>query len=405
MNKTFKKIKNNVKRNWRKYLEIVTDVSDIMVHLGRNPTKSGMASIGLKLVNSYSKYTSDTHAPTFYNPFTSKEWVYINLGACSKPIVDILIEKYKSNFKTICQNEDGRKYCLIDIDPIAIGFYMSADYASGFHVLREQYDKTLNLIGKCFWEHYSVKNLTIVGQYDERNESYIADIYQEENKVLSSKESDKIYDRINKFLNCDLNRSIMLFGPPGTGKSVAINYIVNKLNLKTIKISCSDEYFYEHQQIICNIIDTLEPEAFIIDDFDRIMRPEKLLTELEKINDSIKLFLVSVNNTNRFDDAVIRPGRFDDIIDFYHLGDEVYEKLIGDDIDQESKLRLKKLPVAYIYDFHKRKKALGIEVAIDEIKQLESRAQRFDHLSVETEEVEEAEAYDDDDYDEEEYHT
>ena len=111
----------------------------------------------------------------------------------------------------------------------------------------------------------------------------------------------------------------MISGPTGTGKTTFCLELSKKITGKIVKLD-SKVFTDLSTQDIRGIIEGLDCDFIIVDDIDRIMYGD--LSGFFYMLESIKSYanaptlLATVNNIRKLDQAVLRPGRFDDIIDF-----------------------------------------------------------------------------------------
>lgn len=133
-------------------------------------------------------------------------------------------------------------------------------------------------------------------------------------------------------------RGLLLFGPPGTGKSQTVSYLVSQLRKRTTlylngsNASLMDETF--------ELARRLQPSTIVIDDFDLIAKnrtnhyaPEQLnqlLNQIDKIPDSDDvLLLVTTNNPEHVEPALSnRPGRIDFAVEIPLPDDECRKQLM-----------------------------------------------------------------------------
>jgi len=366
-------------KSFKKYLSIATDTADILATIAaRRPTILGVVSVGLKLINSYETVTEKDSSDS--NFFIESGWKPLNIGEFKKFVYSVLISSMKPQIID-GKNEDSNSHMIFDLgENVKIGFVQdSQDVLKGPYVEKiDDQQKILAKIGRLSWEFLGTKNACVhvaKGSYDDYGRediSFVADDL--ESNVFSSEVALGILSETELFLDKNFNRSIMFHGDPGTGKTSAMKFIAKKMGKFSLRISVTDLSSYS--DALVNAVAILQPTILMIDDFDRAYKHEQMLTELEKFNQTIKLFMVSVNDSSDMPGAVIRPGRFDDIIEFTKLDDAILESLIGPDVEDSVKKRLKELPIAYIAEFHKRREVLGVERAIEGVEELEKRMKR-----------------------------
>lgn len=171
--------------------------------------------------------------------------------------------------------------------------------------------------------------------------------------IKTSGRSKNMIAYVKKFIDAGLNRSIMFYGAPGTGKSLLSQSIMNALNYKTLIFSAS--YDINKMTTLDNIVELFGIEALIIDDFDQLNSTNSLLDMLEMLNRKLKLVIGIANSLEPFHPAILRPGRFDEV----ELVDELDEEYISEVLGKLSKTYLplvKHWPIAYINELIKRSK-------------------------------------------------
>jgi len=188
---------------------------------------------------------------------------------------------------------------------------------------------------------------------------------------LPSQTADAIYAKTKLFTDAGHTRSVLLYGESGVGKSHIMRYVAQKAGGFSLRVKARQ---LQHLQDISRAIMLLKPSAVLIDDLDRLEDPDQILSEIEEIKGSAKLFLCSVNRINRLDPAVLRANRFDELIEVASLDDAVLNALIGEDVPEPIAQQLRALPVVWVDEFHKRRAILGDAQAIADVQDLQRRA-------------------------------
>lgn len=184
--------------------------------------------------------------------------------------------------------------------------------------------------------------------------------------------------RIEQFFIANKSWNYLLIGNPGTGKSCAVKFIAKKMNLKTLRVKISSFITYGNAVYFDfssfeTIVKIAKPDLIIIDDIDRISNQDSLLHTIEFVKNYSKTVIATANLRNKINSALMRVGRFDDVLDISEMEENVVRSIVGEDEEQENINKFKKWPIAYVINYADRKKILGKEPAQKEIELLEKR--------------------------------
>lgn len=131
---------------------------------------------------------------------------------------------------------------------------------------------------------------------------------------------------------------VLLHGPPGTGKTLIAKAVANKTNASFIRLSGSDlarKFIGEGAQLVRDLFKAAreeEPCVVFIDEIDAIASKRvdsktsgdaevqrtlmQLLNELDGFEDRGEVSIIAATNrVDMLDDAILRPGRFDRLIE------------------------------------------------------------------------------------------
>ncbi|MFC6732129.1 MULTISPECIES: proteasome-activating nucleotidase [unclassified Haladaptatus] len=158
---------------------------------------------------------------------------------------------------------------------------------------------------------------------------------------------------------------VLLYGPPGTGKTLLAKAVANQTNATFIKMAGSElvhKFIGEGAKLVRDLFQVArdhEPAVIFIDEIDAIASKRtdsktsgdaevqrtmmQLLSEMDGFEERGEIRIIAA--TNRFDmldRAILRPGRFDRLIEVPKPGQEGREKIfeihtrkmnVDDDVD------------------------------------------------------------------------
>jgi hypothetical protein len=240
------------------------------------------------------------------------------------------------------------------------------------HVPQGRRAEALTMLTERFWARQPGRHVAMGGAELEADGSFNDD-HQVTTEIRS------LIDRCARFLDRGVTRSMLLVGLPGAGKSTAIRATVAALRLTSLRLSAGNlktarsNYGQEGGLVnLTGIVQMARPDVLIVDDVDHMMLDAFTLSFFENVRAHCRLVLTSCNSTRSLLGAALRPGRFDDIVEFATVDPTLIARLShGDPAVAE---RLAKLPVAYAHSFYDVARVLGVEQATVELDELEERA-------------------------------
>lgn len=391
--KNGKKWKVKLKSKWRDFLghanSTTSQVADIMLSLRslRNNPKPGdylaaAMKVGGVALNNFVEFEDPPVIDPLAEYLEAMNHEYWDLSAesfCGSTIMEVIKRELATNIKTVFSQEDksGNTYQIFSVNLDgnelfwADGANMDID---GPWVRSDKIDEIYKSIGNFIWKRIGSNHCQAVEDKD-GNYSFVDDILAE--KTLPSKYADEAVVRINKYLKHPevgptITRALLFFGRPGTGKSTCVRAIAQGLDMRSLRLP----FYAIDEDVSTSLIPSLKilrPEVVIIDDVDRSRDQELLLEQLEMFRQHVRVVLATANYPEQIDNAILRPGRFDEAIQLEKLDAEIIATMIGEDVPIEYREKLGEMPIAYLNEFSLCRKVLGDKEAFARVEDLHAR--------------------------------
>lgn len=364
-------------------MKIGSEAADVLVHL-QSPTTIGMTAVGLRVVDSVRKARAKSKIrEREQTPRFGEGWRRLYTMDFTEQLYGALTEKYviKKDDEALYDNEIDVEcdaiYGMIEAEEFNFGCCIDEDGEIEEMWVEEKHDekKVMEFLGRQLWENLKT-NKVILTTYEDS--PYI--IPEPNVEIFPSKLGDEILERVDKFRKKGFSRSIFLIGEPGVGKSCLMRYAGSKVGGFSLRIKMGDLQHFD-SRVVEDTVRLLRPDCILIDDFDRFAASSDtdsgyLLDTLEEMNKNVKLLMVSANYSEDITPALLRPGRFDEIIQVKTVDEAVIDKMLGD-CPTNIKDKIKKMPISHIQEFAKRIEVLGYDEAFKELQALIYRQRYF----------------------------
>jgi SpoVK/Ycf46/Vps4 family AAA+-type ATPase len=146
--------------------------------------------------------------------------------------------------------------------------------------------------------------------------------------------------------------------------------IAKELNLRSFRVRVED--LGNDSKILFDVIDIFQPDCIILDDFDRDDHVSLMLETIAYIRKNVKLLVLTANNKQAIDDAVLRPGRVDELELINTIDENVIRNILGEHFERFFD-KLRNWPVVFIRELQLRLQWLTPEEAIMSLEELAKR--------------------------------
>ncbi|OYT44964.1 hypothetical protein B6U90_04330 [Thermoplasmatales archaeon ex4484_6] len=192
------------------------------------------------------------------------------------------------------------------------------------------------------------------------------------------------------------SKGILLFGPPGCGKTLMLRAVASDLNVDMIGVKCSDvmsKWYGESEGLIASLFEEARarsPCILFLDEIDAIAKRRDfystddvtprvlsiMLSEMDGMDEAEGIIIVATTNMpDLVDPALMRPGRFDKVI-YVPPPDRASRKeilkihlkgkFVSDDIDLDILAsRIKGFSGADIANLVREASSMGLERALE----------------------------------------
>lgn len=283
-------------------------------------------------------------------------------------------------FTVLKTAEEDNYIRLVDLNGAKVGWIYNSRIHTVDHIYVEtdKLQQARNAIKVLLWEQFKDQplvmrhnNRTIIGVDEPKVVFEVDDAFN----PLPSAKASEYSTYLKRCIDADVSRSVMLYGPPGTGKSTMARTLVENLNLRSFRVRVEDVSGLQNGTLF-EAISIFEPDAVILDDFDRAHAQASLLETLEFFQRHVKLVVATVNDKNSLDEALLRPGRFDELVLVDRMDEAVIKHMLGEFVDGYDDV--KSWPIAFIQEYVKRRKFMDPIEAASSMTELAQRVKRLD---------------------------
>lgn len=353
--------------------ELLGMATDIVKHVAEaveKPTRINIVKCGFNI------WRTIDNTKTFAEEYFHPDWVY----PYTRQFNEFIVEAVSAfPYKVIHSADTDTLVKIATVYGEEVGWIYSATdkTVSGVYVQNIRQEEACLAIKKALWDRMAYKSI-VMEKMPPKGSAYSESVNFKSDTDLIGLESAKAdeYSRyLQRCMDAGVPRTVLFYGHPGTGKSTISRAIADRLNLKTLRIRVEDISDFDNK-VIFEAINVFEPDAVILDDLDRAPMQSHLLEMMDRFHKHIKLVFATVNHLDALDEALMRPGRFDEVCHIRRLDDVVIKKMLGEE-NQEMFDTVKDWPIAFIQEYVTRRRFMDKDEAAATAKELKKRVERL----------------------------
>jgi len=346
-------LKAKAKRATKTALSAIEEVAEVLPHITGKPSVYQLGALGLRGMRMFEKMRGKTGFD-FGKLFRLPHGIQGLFRIC----------KAHGKVTVLEERDEGGVVEILVGDVCTYWDVDGRDSAEGPFV--DDVDAAYVAIGRMLWEHFGSR----IRVDPLENGSYSYRLSSDDNTtVLTSEMAEWLTARVQMFREAGFSRAIILNGPPGTGKSCCARAVASQVGGMSLRVPVSKMDI----SIAVDLSRILRPDFMIIEDIDR-SEMENSLDDVERLRLYVRVVIATTNNHRCLPDAMLRPGRFDEVYRISNPDPEVLKVMLEGVPKGPARKKAETLPAAFISEFVRRAKVLGVKVAASELMVLAERA-------------------------------
>lgn len=349
-NKLSSKIPTEWKRKARIGFKVVSAAADMLVHVRSNPGVVQFAAAGARVLDALDQVSNDGLPRDRFD-----SWCFGQDSVCCHTQVFNLCKNlgYVKPVETARENEQAYEGTL---HGVKMGWVLASDIAMGPWIFEGDGEDGAAALRTLLWQEIGT---SLVYCVNEKEGSFLAQ--DPLDQALSSQVAEDLWLRLEKFISKGTNRSVLLYGEPGTGKSHSIRHIAKRAGGLTLRLKAKD---FPNTMGLSDVVGFLRPDAVLVDDLCKCLGNGLFTEVIDELRQSARLLLVTANDLTALDPALLR--RFDDSFEVRGIDPHVFTEMTKG-MSATVVERLRGLPTDWVSKYRELHDVLGPEKAESEL--------------------------------------
>lgn len=285
------------------------------------------------------------------NHFPGSEWVNPFGSEFAEVIVRALATYPR---KVIMTNKVSTHLIEVDLEGHTVAWFSNQfTRTTDVWVKIEDHAPAREAIQRALWRMYENKSI-VLKRFKERN--YLRDTswvttfeVDDDVKPEQSLRAHELAEFIKRAIAGGKTRSMLLWGPPGSGKTCLARAVLDELGFRSLRLRVEDMSNIDNSTVF-DAIKAFAPDAIVVDDLDRIQNGHnKLFEMLSHLKGHVKVVFGTANNKIKIPAPLRRPGRFDMRIKIDEIDEAVVRRVLGP-ANEHLYPQVKTWPIVYVQE-------------------------------------------------------
>lgn len=246
---------------------------------------------------------------------------HITLHACN--MIAPTLEDVFRNLPRKYLNTQGAIHIVeVRIDGVPFRFQTDNDWLKNLHVREEDKDDAVRVLQRLFW----LKHRGCVRLAPHPKLRYgVALLQGDLDKAEVSETALALVERYKAYKAAGKTRAALFRGHAGVGKTAAAAYVAAQLGTRVLIIQPDT---LDTLRDILSLVRSTGPDVIVIDEMDRTDSAKAQMSIWEALRTECDVILATVNHAHKLDFAMLRPGRFDDVIEMLTIPDKIRDSIL-----------------------------------------------------------------------------